>query len=478
MPSYYPSGDNEVESPWSNADTLPPLKPDIESTLPPTTPTTTTTTTTTTTSTTTTSTTTTTTTPSPIVIDEEKEIEAKTPQKILTTRPPAKLNLPSDERCKLPEQPNFDVDFTEAGYRFYGLREQRLQINSLPVKVRRHHDIGISFRTERPNGLLIYAGSKQRDDFIAVYLLDGRVTYEIRVGAQLQAKITTEAELNDGTWHTVEVVRTQRKVSLLIDKLEQPGSVDLNAERSAPVLAVELPIYLGGVNKFLESEVKNLTDFKTEVPYFNGCLKNIKFDAMDLETPPEEFGVVPCSEQVERGLFFNNQKAFVKIFDHFDVGTEMKISFDFRPRDPNGLLFSVHGKNSYAILELVDNTLYFTVKTDLKNIVSTNYKLPNNESFCDGKTRNVQAIKSKFVINIAVDFISSNPGVGNEGSVITRTNRPLFLGGHVAFQRAPGIKTKKSFKGCISKVEVNQRMINITPNMVVGDIWQGYCPLN
>nr|AAA28662.1 laminin A chain [Drosophila melanogaster] len=478
VPSYYPSGDNEVESPWSNADTLPPLKPDIESTLPPTTPTTTTTTTTTTTSTTTTSTTTTTTTPSPIVIDEEKEIEAKTPQKILTTRPPAKLNLPSDERCKLPEQPNFDVDFTEAGYRFYGLREQRLQINSLPVKVRRHHDIGISFRTERPNGLLIYAGSKQRDDFIAVYLLDGRVTYEIRVGAQLQAKITTEAELNDGTWHTVEVVRTQRKVSLLIDKLEQPGSVDLNAERSAPVLAVELPIYLGGVNKFLESEVKNLTDFKTEVPYFNGCLKNIKFDAMDLETPPEEFGVVPCSEQVERGLFFNNQKAFVKIFDHFDVGTEMKISFDFRPRDPNGLLFSVHGKNSYAILELVDNTLYFTVKTDLKNIVSTNYKLPNNESFCDGKTRNVQAIKSKFVINIAVDFISSNPGVGNEGSVITRTNRPLFLGGHVAFQRAPGIKTKKSFKGCISKVEVNQRMINITPNMVVGDIWQGYCPLN
>jgi len=214
------------------------------------------------------------------------------------------------------------------------------------------------------------------------------------------------------------------------------------------------------------------------VPFYNGCLKNIKFNAVDLETPPEEYGVVPCSEQVERGLFFNNQKSFVKIFDHFDVGTEMKISFDFRPRDPNGLLFSVHGKNSYAILELVDNTLFFTVKTDVKNIVSTNYKLPNNESFCDGKTRNVQAIKSKFVINIAVDFISSNPGVGNEGSVATRTNRPLFLGGHAAFQKAPGIRTKKSFKGCISKVEVNQKMIDITPDKVVGDIWQGYCPLN
>ncbi|KAI8040481.1 hypothetical protein M5D96_006424 [Drosophila gunungcola] len=99
-------------------------------------------------------------------------------------------------------------------------------------------------------------------------------------------------------------------------------------------------------------------------------------------TPWQHFSDTPanCETYLEKsGLFFNNQKAYDKLFEHFDVGTEIKISFDFRPRDPNGLLLSVHGKSSYAILELVDNTLFFNVKTDLKNIVTTNYKLPNNE---------------------------------------------------------------------------------------------------
>lgn len=410
--------------------------------------------------------------------EEDKEKEAAKPQRPLTTRPPTKLNLPSDKRCKLPEQPNFDVDFAEAGYRFYQNREQRLEINPLPAKLRRHHDVTFSFRTDHPNGLLFYAGSKQHEDYIAVYLLDGKVYHNVRVGAVLQANISSEAELNDGKWHTVEAIRTSRRVSLLIDRVEQPNSLDLDANRSPPVLAVEAPVYFGGVNSFIESRVRNSTGYNPLAPYYNGCLKDFKFDSVDLELPPAEFGVVPCSEQVERGVFFNSQTAYVKLFERFTVGTEMTISFDFRPRDPNGLLFSVHGKNSYAILELVDNTLYFTVKSDAKNIVTTNFTLPNNETFCDGKTRNVQAIKSKFVINIAVDFVSSNPGVGSEGSAATKTNRPLFMGGHLAFAKAPGIKTRKSFKGCISRVEINKKLVNITPSMVVGDIWQGVCPLN
>ena len=187
--------------------------------------------------------------------------------------------------------------------------------------------------------------------------------------------------------------------------------------------------------------------------------------------------MVPCSEEVENGLFFNQPVGYVKLFDRFTVGTDFSINFDFKPRDPNGLLFSVHGKNAYMILELVDNSLWFTVKSDSKNIVVTNYTLPDNGSFCDGNWRNVQAVKSKFVITISVDYISTNPGVGQEGSTLTKTNRPLFLGGHQAFNKAPGLKTKKTFKGCMRNVQVNKKTVRITPDLIYGEIWQGVCPL-
>ncbi|SPP85142.1 laminin subunit alpha [Drosophila guanche] len=475
LPNYYPSGDNELE---------PPSPGRITTHKPVATPPPSTTTTTTTTPATTTSTTTTTTTTTMRTTAAEPEVFGADimPQKTLTTRPTPKMNQPSDERCKLPVNPNYDVDFETGGYRFYSLKEQRLEINSLPVKLRRHHDVSISFRTEYPNGLLFYASSKQKDDFIAVYLLDGRVTHQLRVGAVLTANITSESELNDGKWHTVEIVRTSMRVSLIIDHTEQAGSVELSQQRNAPVLTVEMPIYVGGITKFVESELKNHTYFGGNTSYFNGCLKDIKFDGVALETEPTKYSVVPCSDQVESGVFFHSSSSstippYVKLFERFTVGAVMTISFDFRPREPDGLLFSVHGKNSYAILELADNTLYFTVKSDAKSILMTNFTLPANESFCDGKQRHVQAIKSKFVINIAVDFVSSNPGVGNESSAQTKTNRPLFMGGHHAFQKAPGIKTKKTFKGCISNVEINKKAIRITPNMITGDIWQGYCPL-
>lgn len=404
-----------------------------------------------------------------------------TPKPIGKLRPPPILNQPSDPSCKLPVNPNYDVDFVQAGYRFYSLKDQRLEFQTLPVKLRKHYDISLSIRTSYPNGLLFYAAGQEKDDFIAVYMSDGRVYHQVSVGATVSAKISSEEDLLDGNWHTVEFVRTNRKISLSIDGVEQAGSVELNNERSTtpPILSVTFPVYVGGITKYLESNLKLQTGFGgNSTSYYNGCIRDIKFNGLGLETEPIVHQVVPCSEEVEQGYYFHQPSGYVKLFERFIVGTDVSINFDFRPRDPNGLLFSVHGKNSYMILELVNNSLFFTVKSDAKNTIVTNYTLPDGASFCDGKWRNVQAIKSKFVITIAVDYISSKPGVGSDGSAFTKTNRPLFMGGHHAFAKAPGIKTRKTYNGCIKNVQVNKKDVTITPNLVFGDIWQGVCPQN
>ncbi|XP_034480299.1 laminin subunit alpha [Drosophila innubila] len=480
--TYYPSGANELEPP---APARHPNRGDtMESYVAPATTPATTTTTSTTPATTTTTTTMApnTTTAAPVVVKEDETLPPLGPPttpRTLVTKPRPEPNLPTDLRCKLPTNPNYDVDFNEAGYRFYAYPEQRLEYHTLPVKLRKHYDISISIRTNYPNGVLFYAtAATEKDHFIVVYLLDGRVHHHVSVGALINAKVSGVNEIHDGEWHTVEFVRNKNMISLSIDGKEQPGSVQLNSERSAPAMSVVYPIYFGGFTKYQESDIKQWTTLSGSTAYYNGCLRDIKVDGTALATEPVVHKVVPCTDQVEDGMFFHQPTGYVKLFERFTVGAEATISFDFRPREPDGLLFSVHGKNSYLILELVDNTLYFTVKTDAKNTVVANYTLNDNASFCDGKWRNVQAIKSKFVITIAVDYVSSQPGVGSEGSAVTKTNRPLFMGGHHAFLKAPGIRTKKTFKGCIRDVHINKKKVFITPNLIFGDIWQGVCPIN
>lgn len=482
LPTYYPKGVSEQEEPAPIQPIAPIKFEDIAEQEQPVRPTTTTSTsTTTTTTTTTTSTTTTTTTEAPLVIINNKEEEPLPPlgppttPKTLVTRPRPALN-PIHQSCNLPVNPNYDVDFIEAGYRFYSLKYQRLEYNTLPVKLRKHYDISMTVRTSYPNGLLFYAPG-EGDDLIAFYLLDGHVYHQVQVGAGIKVNISSEIDILDGEWHTLEFVRTNRKISLTVDGKEQPGAIEL-PNISPPVFSTQFPIYVGGYSKYVEDDLKRLTYLPGPTTNYNGCIKEIKFNGLALETEPTVYDVVPCTDQVETGVFFHDTTGYVKLFDRFAVNAEVTITFEFRPREPDGLLFSVHGRNSYLIIELVDNSLFFTVKSDTKNVVQTNFTLADNGSFCDGKWRTVQAIKSKFVITLAVDYVSSKPGVGNEFSVLTKTNRPLFMGGHHAFQKAPGIKTKKTFKGCIKNIQINRKDVRVTPNMVFGDIWQGACPIN
>lgn len=386
------------------------------------------------------------------------------------------LNKPEDSRCALPTQPNYDVDDSEAGYRFFSMREQRLEITNLHTKLRKHYDVTLNFRSEYPDGLIFYASDKQHAEYIALYLKDGILYHQVSLDSQVATVVGSE-EVNDGKWHSVQFTRTQRKISLMIDDVEQAPSFEFS-ERNTQVMNIEFPLYVGGIPKHIEENVRTNIKHIGETFYYNGCIKDLKFNGGSMEREPDKYHVVPCSDEVEPGLFFNKPTGYVKLFERFTVGTDFVLNFDFRPREPDGLLFSVHGKTSYLILELENNILWFTVKSDSKNIVATNYTLPNNGSFCDGKWRNVQAIKSKFVITIFVDYISAQPGVGLEGSTTTKTNRALFMGGHQASHRAPGLKTRKTFKGCIRNIHVNKKPVRVSPGSITGEIWQGVCPKN
>lgn len=60
------------------------------------------------------------------------------------------------------------------------------------------------FKTEQPNGLILYTDDGGRFDFFVIKLVEGavRLRYNLGVGANI---ITVGREIHDGHWHKVQV---------------------------------------------------------------------------------------------------------------------------------------------------------------------------------------------------------------------------------------------------------------------------------
>lgn len=155
----------------------------------------------------------------------------------------------------------------------------------------------------------------------------------------------------------------------------------------------------------------------------------------------------------------------------------MTISFDIKPRTLNGLLLSVHGKKAYLILQLINGTINFTVDNGDGPIVAV-FKPDANENFCDGNWHSVSAIKSKYVITLMVNRVSSQPSIGNANSPSTDTSRPLFMGGHPHLIKARGLSIRKPYLGCIRNVRIRDAAEEVQPSMMVGNVQAGVCPTN
>lgn len=92
-----------------------------------------------------------------------------------TLRPTKRRPSKQDPICKLPADPESDVDFS-AGYRFGAIIDSRIEFAEVPVKIRKSYDISLQFKANKPNGVLFYAADSRHTDFIVLYLKDGHVS--------------------------------------------------------------------------------------------------------------------------------------------------------------------------------------------------------------------------------------------------------------------------------------------------------------
>lgn len=66
---------------------------------------------------------------------------------------------------------------------------------------------------------------------------------------------------------------------------------------------------------------------------------------------------------------------------------------DVKPRSTSGHLLSVHGKKDYLVLEMINGTVKFLVRTQ-KGLIETSYEPTKPNSLCDGHWHNIRGMKS------------------------------------------------------------------------------------
>lgn len=232
-----------------------------------------------------------------------------------TVRPTKRRLNKIDPICKLPTEPDLDVDF-DAGYRFGMVNESRIEFHTLPErtekKINMQYEFSLQFRTDQPNGLLFYVADARHSDFIGLYLEDGYVIHKFNCGSGT-ASMTSDKQYADNEWHTVRIERHQKKGKLTIDGEDEVSGESTGGTRK---MSLQPPYSFGGIRS-------NLTDtnFKAnlgvdQVHQFVGCIRNIlvgdrAWVNKDEDIVPKIEGAVPCSDQVEEGVFFSG--GFIKV---------------------------------------------------------------------------------------------------------------------------------------------------------------------
>ncbi|XP_016132038.1 slit homolog 1 protein-like [Sinocyclocheilus grahami] len=165
-------------------------------------------------------------------------------------------------------------------------RDSYLLLND--VKKRPQTNITLQVSTAEDSGILLYNGV---DDHIAVELHDGRVKVTCDAGNQPGSTIYSSEIVNDGRFHTVELVTYDQMVNLSVD-----GGLPTTLDSLGHIqpLARDAPLYVGGMPESAQSLSLNQWP-SLNGSSFQGCIRNlyINNELQDFRRTQMKPGVVP-----------------------------------------------------------------------------------------------------------------------------------------------------------------------------------------
>ncbi|XP_070965621.1 slit homolog 1 protein-like [Oncorhynchus clarkii lewisi] len=165
-------------------------------------------------------------------------------------------------------------------------RDSYLQLSDL--KNWPQANITLQVSTAEDNGILLYNGDNKP---MAVELHEGHVRVSYDPGSQPGHTIYSAETVNDGRFHTVELVTFDRMVNLSVDG---GAPTTLDSLVGVPPLSGEAPLYVGGMPE--KMSYSSLSLFQPlNSSSFHGCIRNlyINHELQDFTQTTMKPGVVP-----------------------------------------------------------------------------------------------------------------------------------------------------------------------------------------
>ncbi|XP_070782033.1 neurexin-3b isoform X2 [Enoplosus armatus] len=147
--------------------------------------------------------------------------------------------------------------------------------------------ISFDFRTSEPNGLILFTHGKPQDrrdakgqknnkvDFFAVELLDGGLYLLLDMGSGTIKVKATQAKVNDGAWHHVDIQRDGRSGIISVNSRRTP----FTASGENEILDLEGDLYLGGLPDNRVGLVRPTELWTAMLNYgYVGCVRDLFID--------------------------------------------------------------------------------------------------------------------------------------------------------------------------------------------------------
>uniref|UniRef100_A0A146MHL0 Laminin subunit alpha n=2 Tax=Lygus hesperus TaxID=30085 RepID=A0A146MHL0_LYGHE len=413
--------------------------------------------------------------PRPPIIPETSDSTTSAPviTEVPTKPPPIKRN--DSDVCALPLYPKIEDSNEDVGLKLGASPSSRIEFVNLKPKIKHNYDFSIDVKTVASEGVVFFTANPRSPDYISVFIKDGKVNYGWDLGSG-EALLESLTSVNDGKWHTIEFKRQGESGLLLIDGVEESEGKSSGQTKS---LNVSAPFYVGGISPAVPKEKQ--TPLRGANNTLDGCVRNVRLNGNPFNRDKKQrldFGVIPCSDNYESGVYFAPEGGYIEQSKNFQVAKNFQIKMDIKPRVMSGVILAIHGERDYLVLELNDGVL--VVKIFSGNLTIRNsYAPPEVEvgKLCDGNWHTVTLTKFKHVVQLSVGTNHSGPTLGNKKKqTMVRTSHPLYIGGHPTMN-VPGIESRKQFVGCLRLQSINNSPKEINFKGAVGNVTLNACPL-
>ncbi|XP_035996746.1 contactin-associated protein-like 4 isoform X2 [Fundulus heteroclitus] len=134
--------------------------------------------------------------------------------------------------------------------------------------------VTLQFRTWNKAGLLLTFGLRQQEGSVFLYLSDARLRLQISKAGNTLLELSTGSGLNDGQWHSVELIAEENHLSVTVDRDE-----GATAHTSIPLLPpADALLFFGGCPAH-----RGGWDCRNPFQVFQGCMRLLKLDGQPVD---------------------------------------------------------------------------------------------------------------------------------------------------------------------------------------------------